>query len=42
MDVPAGTPPWMCTEKAWATRKGDTVLMKRRKIVVRVPRALVR
>jgi uracil-DNA glycosylase len=42
MDVPAGTPLWMCTENAWAHREGDTPLMKRRTIVVRVPKALVR
>lgn len=37
-DLPPGLPAWMRTEEGWADRKGETVLEKRRTIVVRVPK----
>lgn len=40
-DLPPGTPAWMRTEEGWADRKGETVLEKRRTIVVRVPKGVV-
>ncbi len=40
-DLPAGTPPWMATEDAWATRVGKTPLLKRRTIHVVVPKSIV-
>ena len=36
-DLPAGTPPWMASEEAWATRVGGTAPEKRRTIQIRVP-----
>jgi hypothetical protein len=40
-DLPAGTPAWMATEDAWATRSGDTPKDKRRTIVVKAPASQV-
>lgn len=36
-DLPAGTPPWMASEEAWAARVGNTAPEKRRTIQIRVP-----
>jgi uracil-DNA glycosylase len=36
-DLPAGTPPWMRSLKAWATRSGKTAAEKRATIVVNIP-----
>jgi hypothetical protein len=41
MDLPAGTPLWMQTTNAWATRAGGTPKDKRRTIVVKVPARFV-
>lgn len=40
-DLPPGLPAWMRTEEGWADRKGETVLEKRRTIVVRVPKGVL-
>jgi hypothetical protein len=40
-DLPAGTPPWMATEDAWATREGKTPLAKRRTIQIVVSKSVV-
>jgi hypothetical protein len=40
-DLPPGLPSWMRTEEGWADRKGETVLDKRRTIVVRVPKGVL-
>jgi hypothetical protein len=37
-DLPPGLPAWMRTEEGWADRKGETLLEKRRTIVVQVPK----
>jgi uracil-DNA glycosylase len=42
IDLPAGTPVWMQSTNAWATRKGTTQKEKRRTIVVKVPALIVR
>lgn len=40
-DLPPGLPSWMRTEEGWADRKGETMLDKRRTIVVRVPKGVL-
>jgi hypothetical protein len=40
-DLPAGTPPWMATEDAWATREGKTPMDKRRTIQIVVSKSVV-
>jgi uracil-DNA glycosylase len=37
-DLPAGTPPWMRSLKAWATRTGEDANEKRARIQVTIPR----
>lgn len=39
-DLPAGTPSWMATEDAWASREGETALIKRRTIQIVVPKSV--
>ena len=40
-DLPPGLPAWMRTEEGWADRKGETLMEKRRTIVVRVPKGVL-
>jgi hypothetical protein len=42
VDLPAGTPVWMQSTNAWATRQGTTAKDKRRTIVVKVPSVILR
>ena len=37
-DLPAGTPAWMRSLEAWASRQGDTTQEKRATVVVKIPR----
>ena len=41
LDIPAGLPPWMHENDGWAQRKGDTDLLKRRIIIVKVPEGVI-
>jgi len=41
IDLPAGVPAWMAGERSWAVRQGDTVLAKRRTLVVTVPTGVI-
>jgi uracil-DNA glycosylase len=40
-DIPAGLPAWMWANDGWATRKGKTVIAKRRNITITVPKGVV-
>jgi uracil-DNA glycosylase len=40
-DLPAGLPPWMRGDQAWATRDGADPATKRRTIVVTVPSGII-